>query len=47
MDRKIFETTIGGRTVTVETGAYCGQANGSCLIRCGETVVLTNVTMSK
>ncbi len=47
MDRKIFKTEIGGREVSVEIGAYCGQANGSCLIRCGETVVLTNVTMAK
>ena len=25
MERKIFSTQIGGREVTVETGAYCGQ----------------------
>ncbi|MDR1093818.1 MAG: polyribonucleotide nucleotidyltransferase [Clostridiales bacterium] len=43
---KIFETTIAGRKVTVETGRYAGLANGSCLIRCGDTAVLTNVTMS-
>lgn len=47
MERKIFKTEIGGREVSVEIGAYCGQANGSCLIRCGETVVLTNATMAK
>lgn len=47
MERKIFKTEIGGRDVSVEIGAYCGQANGSCLIRCGETVVLTNATMAK
>lgn len=47
MERKIFKTEIGGREVYVEIGAYCGQANGSCLIRCGETVVLTNATMAK
>ena len=47
MERKIFKTEIGGREVSVELGAYCGQANGSCLIRCGETVVLTNATMAK
>ena len=47
MDRKIFKTTIGGREVSVEIGAYCGQANGSCLIRCGDTVVLTNATMAQ
>ncbi len=46
MDCKVFETEIGGRKVTVETGKYAGQANGSCIIRCGETVVMTNVTMS-
>ncbi len=47
MERKIYTTTIGGREVTVEVGAYCEQANGSCLIRCGDTAVLTNVTMAE
>lgn len=47
VDRKIFKTQIGGREVVVETGAYCGQANGSCLIRCGETAVMVNATMAK
>ncbi|MEG2002149.1 MAG: polyribonucleotide nucleotidyltransferase [Clostridia bacterium] len=42
-----FKSTIGGREVIVETGKYCGQSNGSCLIRCGETAVLVNVTMSE
>ncbi len=46
MERKIYKTTIGGKEVVVETGAYCGQANGTCLVRCGDTVVQTNVTMS-
>ncbi|MCL2599353.1 MAG: polyribonucleotide nucleotidyltransferase, partial [Firmicutes bacterium] len=41
-----FETTIGGKTVIVETGKYCGQASGSCWVRCGDTVVMTNVTMA-
>ena len=47
MERKIFKTTIGGREVVVETGAYCGQANGSCIVRCGNTVVMVNATMAK
>ena len=47
MERKIFKTTIGGREVVVETGAYCGQANGSCIVRCGDTVVMVNTTMAK
>ena len=33
--------------MTVETGAYCGQANGSCIVRCGDTVVMVNATMAK
>ena len=47
MDRKIFKTTIGGREFTIETGAYCSQANGSCIVRCGDTVVMVNATMAK
>lgn len=46
-DAKIFKTIIGGREVTVETGKYAEQANGSCFIRCGDTVVMVNVTMSE
>ena len=40
-----FKTVIGGREVIVETGKYCGQTNGSCVVRCGDTVVMVNVTM--
>ena len=47
MEKKIFKTTIGGREVTVETGAYCGQANGSCIVRCGDTAVMVNACMAK
>ena len=47
MERKIFKTTLGGRELVVETGAYCGQANGSCIVRCGDTVVMVNATMAK
>ncbi len=43
---KKFETTIGGKTVVVETGKYAYQSNGSCFVRCGETVVMVNVTMN-
>ena len=46
MDHKVFKTQIGGREVIVETGTYCGLANGSCIIRCGETVVMVNATMN-
>ena len=43
----IFETEIGGKKVIVETGRFCEQANGSCIVRCGETAIMVNVTMSK
>jgi len=46
-ESRIFATTIGGREVSVEIGGYCSHSNGECLIRCGDTVVLTNVTMAK
>ena len=41
-----FKTTVGGREVTVEVGKYAEQTNGSCVVRCGETVVMVNVTMA-
>lgn len=44
---KKFEIQIGRDLVTFETGALAEQANGHCLVRCGETVVMVNVTMSK
>ncbi|MBQ7327866.1 MAG: polyribonucleotide nucleotidyltransferase [Clostridia bacterium] len=46
MDFKKYVINIAGRDVTFETGKLCGQANGSCLVRCGDTVVMVNVTMS-
>ena len=46
-DAKIYSIEIGGKTVTFETGRLCEQSNGSCLVKCGETVVMVNVTMSK
>ena len=45
-NHKIYSTEIGGRQVTVEVGKYAQQANGSCVIRCGETVVMVNATMA-
>ena len=42
-----FRTTYAGRELIVETGKYCGQSNGSCIVRCGETAVMVNVNMSE
>ena len=44
---KTFETEFAGRKLSVEIGKYAEQANGSCLIRCGDTALLVNATMSK
>ena len=43
----IFTTQIGGKEVIVETGKFCEQSNGSCVVRCGETAVMVNVTMAQ
>ena len=43
---RFFKTVIGGREVTVETGKYGEQANGHCIVKSGDTVVMTNVCMS-
>ena len=47
MEFKQFKTTYAGRELTIETGKYCGQTNGSCVVRCGDTVVMVSATMSK
>ena len=41
---RIFKTEIAGRPLVVETGKIAQFANGSVLIRYGETVVLSTVT---
>ena len=46
MNYKQFTLNVGGREVTIETGKYAEQTNGSCLVRCGETAVLVSVCMS-
>ena len=44
---KMYETELAGRKLTIETGKIAKQANGSVVVRYGETVVMTNVTASK
>lgn len=36
-----------GKEVVIETGKYAQLANGSCLVRYGDTVVLSTITASK
>jgi len=41
-----FEVEVGGKKITVKTTNWAEQAGGSCLVQCGETVVIANATMS-
>lgn len=42
-----YEMEFGGRKLVIETGELAGQANGSVLVRYGDTVVLVTATASK
>ena len=44
---KIYETELAGRKLSIETGKMAGLANGSVLVRYGDTCVIVNVTASK
>ncbi len=45
-NHRVFETTLAGRPLSVETGKTCGLAGGSCWVRYGDTVVMANATAS-
>ncbi|MEL7607923.1 MAG: polyribonucleotide nucleotidyltransferase [Bacillota bacterium] len=45
--QKTFSMELAGRQLIVETGKYAEQAGGSCLLRCGDTVVLVCATVAK
>ncbi|MCI8443884.1 MAG: polyribonucleotide nucleotidyltransferase [Clostridia bacterium] len=44
---KTYETKLAGRKLVIETGKMAGLANGSVLVRYGDTCVMVNVTASK
>lgn len=44
---KQYETDLAGRKLTIETGKIAGLANGSVMVRYGDTVVMVNVTAAK
>ena len=45
--KKVFELDFRGRKLVVEIGELAKQASSSCLVRYGDTVVLTAVTNKK
>lgn len=44
---KIYETSIGGKNLSVEIGKVAEVANGACILRSGDTVVLVIATNSE
>ncbi|MDV3986402.1 hypothetical protein CMT65_17990, partial [Elizabethkingia anophelis] len=47
MGTQTFEMTFAGRPLVVEVGQVAKQANGSVLVRYGDSTVLTAAVMSK
>lgn len=45
MSKKVFELDFLGKKITIETGELAKQANGSVLVRYGDTVILTAAVM--
>ncbi|MBR1817781.1 MAG: polyribonucleotide nucleotidyltransferase [Bacilli bacterium] len=45
--KKEFRYDLNGREIVVETGWLAKQANGACLVRYGDTVVLSAAVMGK
>ena len=43
---RTFETEFAGRPLVIETGKMAQLANGSCLVRYGDTVVQVAATAS-
>ena len=44
--KKVFNFEVAGRPITVEIGQLAQLANGSALVRYGDTVVLSTTTAS-
>ena len=44
---KTYSMDLAGRTLTVETGKMAGLANGSVLVKYGETTVLVMLQLQK
>jgi polyribonucleotide nucleotidyltransferase len=47
MEPKVFETELAGRKLQFEIGKFAGLANGSVMVRYGDTAVLATVVASK
>lgn len=45
--KKVYELNFRGRSLVVEIGEMAKQANGACLVRYGDTVILSTSVVSK
>ncbi|MGH2514373.1 MAG: polyribonucleotide nucleotidyltransferase, partial [Ktedonobacterales bacterium] len=46
MNSITVETTLAGRTLSIETGRVAEQAGGAVLVRYGDTIILATATGS-
>src|SRR5690625_2021213 len=46
-EKRVFSTKIGGDQFTVEIGELAKQANGACMVKYGDTSILSVATASK
>ncbi|MDP8221897.1 MAG: polyribonucleotide nucleotidyltransferase [Candidatus Lernaella stagnicola] len=47
MQVTVFEADVFGKTITIETGRMAKQADGSVIVRCGDTMVLVTAVCDK
>ena len=47
MGVSLFKTELAGKPLEIEVGKMALLANGSCLVRYGDTVILSTATMSE
>lgn len=46
MEEKRYQLKVGSGEIEVRVGKYAGLANGSCIVKSGDTMVMVNATMS-
>ena len=44
---QVYNTTLGEKEVSIETGILAQQAGGAVTVRCGDTVILATATMDR
>ena len=47
MEKKHFTIEFGGKPLSIEVGKFAQAANGTCVVRYGDTVVLATAVLSK